>query len=97
MYCEWIDLIEEEEMDKPIPINVLAKERMSLNLFATVGTKAFRRISLQEASHDAPCLCWHVCREYEGLSQDSLVHRVDVLVVERGQAGLLKYVLERES
>ena len=46
------------------------------------------RLAVQQADNDAPRVLAHVVWEAQRVVQDSLVHRLDVLVVERRQARL---------
>ena len=61
---------------------------MSLDILCPVCTESFVRIALQQRSHDGLRIMRHVWWEEQGIRQDTLIHHVDILVVEGWQAGL---------
>jgi hypothetical protein len=63
---------------------------MSLDLLSSIHTKTSCRIALQQPDHHAPSFGGHIRREVERVGEDALIHRVDILVVEWGEAGLGK-------
>lgn len=80
----WIPM----EADSPPPIDILCKKRMPPDLLRAIAPQPLRRIPVQKTGHDALRLGRHVCGELKRVGENALVHRVDVLVVERGEASL---------
>jgi hypothetical protein len=71
-----------------IPVNILGKERMSLDLLSPIHAQASCRVPLQQACHHASGLGRHVWGEVERVGENTLIHCVHVLVVERWESSL---------
>ena len=84
-------------MDPQIPINVLRKERVPLNFLSSVSAQALGGIPMQEARHDALSFRADIRRELEWVTQDPLVHRVHVLVIEWRKASLRDIISQQHK
>lgn len=62
----------------PVPVDIFSEEGMSLDLFSSVVAETPRRITLQQTSHYTTRLGTHIRREYQGVGENALVHRVDL-------------------
>lgn len=109
----WVPLVEESvemKQDKrirdkmrrecgyvPVPVDVFCEERMPLDLLPTICPETLRRIPLQESNHHTARLRRHVRREVEWVGEDALVHRVDILIVERWESSLWSKIMIRKE
>lgn len=73
--------------DSLIPVYRLEKW-MPFDLFTTIDTQSFRRVSAEQTCHNALCIRMHVIWEIERVAKDALVHGVNVLVIKRWQTSL---------
>ena len=61
---------------------------MSFDIFSAAGAETSLRITLEETSHKGLGIWRDVGREYERIVEDTLVHLVDIFVVEWWETGL---------
>jgi hypothetical protein len=72
----------------PIPIDIFGKEWMAFNFLTTVSAQTFRGVPLKETRHYTSRFRRHIGGEVERVLENALVHRVDILVIERWKTGL---------
>lgn len=70
------------------PVNVLCEERVVLDFLSPAVAQALVRVALEKTSNETPCFGVHLVWEAKRVTQNALVHRVDVLVVEGRKASL---------
>jgi hypothetical protein len=83
-----MERVPEGKRGAPVPIDIFREEGVLLNFLAPVCAEPLGGVTLQQSRHDAPRLRGHIEWEVQGIGQDALIHRVDILIVKRRKPGL---------
>lgn len=71
-----------------VPVDILGKEGMSLDLLSSICTEAASRITLEKPGHDTLCFPRYVRWKHEWVHEDPLIHGVHIFVIEWWETGL---------